>query len=572
MHRPNSRFRPVVVTACAGLATASLCILAASRPAQGQADPIARIREESLQRSQVMKTLGHLTEVIGPRLTGSPQLYRANTWTRDQLSSWGLRNAALEPWGPFGRGWSLQRFSMQMTEPDVSALIACPKAWSPGLKQTLTGPVVMVEAKDAAELEKYRGKLRGAIVLNGPVRATAARFEAPGRRYTDEQLKELENATATSPRRPGAGPGGPGGRPGGPMTGDAAERFRAQQRFAVQRLQFFVREKIGMLVDVSTRGDGGTLFVQSASVPADPELPREKRPSAWSVDAPATVPQVVMSAEHYNRLVRLISEGERPKVQVELKVRFHDDDLMNYNTVAEIPGSDRGEELVMLGGHLDSWHGGTGATDNAAGVAVAMEAVRILQACNLRPRRTIRIALWTGEEQGLFGSRAYVAQHFGKLETTTPSAEGSPPAQRLIHQPEYGRLSAYYNLDNGTGKIRGIYCQGNEAMRPLFRDWLTPFQDLGAATVTLRSTGSTDHIPFDGIGLNGFQFIQDPIEYESRTHHSNQDLYDRIQPDDLKQASAIMAAFVYHTAMRDELLPRKPLTAGVRLVQAPAPR
>ena len=283
------------------------------------------------------------------------------------------------------------------------------------------------------------------------------------------------------------------------------------------------------------------------------------------------MPQIVVAVEQYNRLVRMIQQGESLKMAVDLDVKFFDKDLMAYNSVAEIPGSDLKDQVVMLGGHMDSWHSGTGATDNAAGVAVCMEAVRILKALNLQPRRTIRIALWTGEEEGLYGSSAYVKQHFGSRATPANRAAGGGagggfgggPGQAnlgaLETKPEYEKLSGYFNLDNGTGKIRGIYLQGNEAARPIFREWLAPFKDMGATTVTIRNTGSTDHASFDAINLPGFQFIQDTIEYDTRTHHSNQDVYDRIQADDMKESAIIMAAFVYNTAMRDEMLPRKPL-------------
>jgi Zn-dependent M28 family amino/carboxypeptidase len=285
----------------------------------------------------------------------------------------------------------------------------------------------------------------------------------------------------------------------------------------------------------------------------------------------------VLAIEHYNRILRMLQAGEPVKMAVDLAVEFHDEDLMGYNTIAEIPGTDLKDEIVMLGGHMDSWHSGTGATDNAAGVAVAMEAVRIIQALGLKPRRTIRVALWSGEEQGLLGSRAYVAQHFGSMQNPATSAapatggantagngagNGNAASTRngpmLVKKPDYDKLSAYFNLDNGTGKIRGVYLQGNEAVRPIFRQWLAPFRELGATTLTIANTGGTDHLPFDAIGLPGFQFIQDEIEYSSRTHHSNQDVFDRIQADDMKQASTIMAAFVYQTAMLDQKLPRKP--------------
>ena len=296
-----------------------------------------------------------------------------------------------------------------------------------------------------------------------------------------------------------------------------------------------------------------------------------RRINAWDKDAPKIPPQIVLAKEHYNRLVRMFEQGEKLKMAVDLSVQFHDDDLMAYNTVAEIPGTDLKDELVMLGGHMDSWHSGTGATDNGAGVAVAMEAIRILQALDLKPRRTIRIALWSGEEEGLLGSRAFVKEHFGKSPASTCSAAPTPGRCRCSRQgrveivarsAEFDKFSAYFNLDNGTGKIRGVYMQGNEAVRPIFRKWLQPFREMGATTLTISNTGGTDHQSFDGIGLPGFQFIQDEIEYDTRTHHSNQDVFDRIQADDMKQASVIMAAFVYNAAMMDEKLPRKPAPAG----------
>lgn len=285
-------------------------------------------------------------------------------------------------------------------------------------------------------------------------------------------------------------------------------------------------------------------------------------PHPWDVNVRSMVPQIVLSVEQYNRLARMIKAGEKVQMKVTLAMQWLTDDPMAYNTIAEIPGTDKADELVMIGGHMDSWHSGTGATDNGAGVAAAMEAVRIIQALGLKPRRTIRIGLWSGEEQALYGSLAYVEKHFGKPVDDPKGASlirmvQGGTASKFERGVEYDKLSAYYNLDNGTGRIRGVYLQGNEAVRPIFRQWLQPFADLGAATLTSSNTGGTDHISFDAIGLPGFQFIQDDIEYETRTHHSNQDVFDRIQGDDLKQAATIMAAFIYNTAMRDEKLPRK---------------
>jgi hypothetical protein len=510
----------------------------------------------------------YLTDVLGPRLTGSPNLRRANEWTRDRMTSWGLQNARLEPWGPFGRGWSLRRFSAEVVEPQGFPVIAYPKAWSPGTQGPLTAEVVHLDAQDAAQLQKYKGQLRGKIVLTSPVREVKAHFEPQGTRLNEKELLELANAPDPAARTRRAFQSTP--------------EQRAQARFSGVRLKFLHDEGAALLVDPSRVGDGGTVFVSAATVPREPPpegaqqqggAARQPGASAWDKEVPRFAPQIVMAAEHYNRLVRMLQAGERPRMTINLAVEFQDKDLMAYNTVAEIPGTDPAlkDEIVMLGGHLDSWHGGTGATDNAAGVAVAMEAARIIQSLGLKPRRTIRVGLWTGEEQGLLGSAAYVKQHFGELVTPSPrptppgEAEAKPlpspsptPQGRLVTGPEYDRLSAYYNLDNGTGRIRGVYMQGNLAVWPLFRQWLAPFAQAGAQTLSMANTGGTDHLSFDRIGLPGFQFIQDEIEYDTRTHHSTMDVFDRIQADDMKQAATIMAAFVYQTADLDAKIPRKP--------------
>jgi hypothetical protein len=570
-------------------------------------DPIARIRDEGLNHSQVMQTLSYLTDVIGPRLTGSPNMKRANEWTRDKLASWGLSDAHLEAWGPFGRGWSLKRFSAQVIEPQTIPLIAAPKAWTPGFDKPITAEVVYIDAKTESDLEKYTGKLKGAIVLASPVREVRARFEAFASRMAESNLLRLANAGPTDTRtfssNRGAGTNSTSGtniaRTGGffgrstqgteqPTSANATragggpgQRGGPTNLISGRILSFAAKEEAALVVTASSEGDGGTLFVASASIPgadrrgtnAPAGAPRQ---SAWSTNAPAMPAQIAVAAEDYNRLVRMIRQGEKLKMEVDLRVKFHNDDLMAYNTIAEIPGSDLKGELVMIGAHIDSWHSGTGATDNGAGVAATMEAVRILKALNLQPRRTIRIGLWSGEEEGLLGSRAYVAKHFGYYTNITnaasvrsPRDESNNPRRRfgstnsaprkLVRQRDYDKFSAYFNLDNGTGKIRGVYMQGNEGVRPIFRKWLQLFYDLDAATLTYGNTGGTDHQSFDGIGLPGFQFIQDPIDYWTRTHHSNADVYDRIQADDMKQAATIMAAFLYNAATMDEKLPRKAL-------------
>lgn len=544
---------------------ATLLAQTQTTPAPDPNDPIQRIKDEGMNRSQVMQTLSYLSDVIGPRLTASPGMKRANEWTRDQLTKWGLQNAHLESFGPFGRGWTLKKFSAQVVEPLTIPLIAFPKAWSPGFATPITAEVVYVDAKTEADLEKFKGKLNGKIVLTAATRNVPAHFDAQGTRLNEKELLAL--ADAPEPRPSGGGRGNFGNNP----------NARAAAQFAAAKLRFFQAEGAALLVDPS-RGDGGTIFVQSAQVAppvADPNATTQTRGTpAYDKSAPKVTPQLVVAIEHYNRIVRMIQAGEPVKMNVDLSVAWQEADLMGYNTIAEIPGTDLKDEVVMLGGHMDSWHSGTGATDNAAGVSVAMEAVRIIQALGLKPRRTIRVALWSGEEQGLLGSRAYVAQHFGSMQNpATSSATGGAntnamgggngngngaAAPALVTKPDYEKLSGYFNLDNGTGKIRGVYLQGNEAVRPLFRQWLAPFRDMGATTLSISNTGGTDHLAFDAIGLPGFQFIQDEIEYDTRTHHSNQDVFDRIQADDMKQASTIMAAFVYQTAMRDQKLPRKP--------------
>jgi len=568
------------------------------QPQQPAEDPIiARIKDEGMNRSQVMQTLSYLADVIGPRLTASPNAKRANEWTRDTLAKWGLQNAHLEAWGPFGRGWTLKHFSAQVVEPQDIPLIAYPKAWSPGVKimpeatsapvsrgktktalappqpsTVVTADVVYLDAKNEADLDKYKGQLKGKIVLiSQPVEVKAA-FDPLGTRRDEKNLLTLANA---NPPGPGGGFGGGGGprAAGGPMTAQERQQQQFQQTvFTARRMNMLVDEGAAAVVDVSPRGTGGTIFVQQATVAqAIPKTVEEMRTLArlnyYDPKAEAKmVPQITVAVEHYNRLVRMIQQGEKLKMTVDLQVAYQDQDNMGYNTIAEIPGTDLKDEVVMLGGHMDSWQSGTGATDNGAGVAVAMEAVRILQTLGVKPRRTIRVALWTGEEEGLLGSRAYVAQHFGKLEGAGGQfggggfggGDGNSTPPKLTTLPEYEKFSGYFNLDNGTGKIRGVYLQGNHAVRDLFKQWLLPFGDMGASTITISNTGGADHQSFDGIGLPGFQFIQDEIEYNTRTHHSNQDVFDRIQADDMKQAATIMAAFVYQTAMRDEKLPRKP--------------
>jgi hypothetical protein len=505
-----------------------------------------KIREEGMERSKVMDTISWLTDVVGPRLTGSPQMKHANEWTKQRLTEWGMENAKLEAWGPFGRGWSLEKFSANVIAPVAFPVIGYPKAWTPGTNGAITGDVVYLDLKTDADFDKYKGKLKGAIVMAVPMREVKAWFTAPGIRFNEEALLVMANADPPAPNagRRGGGPGGGAPPPG--MTPEMEERFRqmrTQQELMAKRTEFIKNEGAAVMMDIG-RGDGGTLFVSAGG-------PRDK-------NAPQALPSITVTVEHYGRIIRMLEKGQKVRMEVDIKAKFHDDDLMGYNTTAEIPGTDLKDEVVMCGAHLDSWHSGTGATDNAAGSAVMMEAMRILKTLGVKPRRTIRIGLWSGEEQGLLGSRAYVAQHFAEREGPAPE-RGTPDTRPMKLKPAHEKFSSYFNLDNGTGKIRGIYLQGNEATRSIFRAWLAPFKDLGAATITINNTGGTDHQAFDGVGLPGFQFIQDPVEYDTRTHHSNMDVYERIQADDMKQASVIIAAFLYNAAMRAEKLPRKPM-------------
>lgn len=513
-----------------------------AQPVQEKIDTaaISKIKEEGMYRSKAMETLSWLTDVYGPRLTGSPEFAEAAEWAKKKLEELGLQNVAIESW-KFGKGWSLKSFSAQMTEPRTLPLIAYPKAWSPSTKGNVRGNAVYLDVKTEDDLQKYKGKLKGAIVLISEPRDLKAHFTPEADRLKDEEL--LKMANADMPRGRGRG---------GMRDTSAFRKFMERATMTRKRLEFCQQEGALVIVETS-QGDGGTLFVQGASVPQPADTPMDRRMGPYDPKAPKILTQIVVAAEHYNRMVRMIQKGSRVKLELNLEAEFYDDQP-GLNIVGEIPGTDLKDEVVMIGGHFDSWHGGTGATDDGTGSAVCMEAMRILKTLDLKPRRTIRIGLWGGEEEGLLGSKAYVTSHFGERDTAQGSASGE-----IKKKPDYEKFYAYFNNDNGTGKVRGVYMQGNEATRPIFRAWLAPFTDMGASTLTLENTGGTDHLSFDGIGLPGFQFVQDEIEYSTRTHHSNMDVFDRVQEEDVKQASVIMVAFAYDAAMREGKFPRKPL-------------
>jgi carboxypeptidase Q len=485
------------------------------------AETIQKIRKEGLENSKVMEYAFRLTDVSGPRLTVSPGFTRAANWAKATLSDLGLQNARIEPWGEFGKGWEMQKCYVAMTAPYYTPIIAMPKVWTKSTPVNLSDYVILIKAQDSTTfVEKYQGKLKGKIVMIEMLDTLRPSFTPDGSRYHDSVLTKMANAEPVRADNPDFR-----------MGPDMAQRF---QRMNLQRRvnELINKEEPALVLSMNIRGTDGTIFVQGGG-----------SYQAGTPDAPASV---VISTDEYLRMQRLINAGIPVSLEADVRTRTLTDDMNGYNVLADIPGTDPKlkEELVILGAHMDSWQGSTGATDNAAGTAVMLEAVRILKAAGLQPRRTIRIALWSGEEQGLFGSRNWV------------KANVADPAD-MVPKALHSKISAYFNLDNGTGRIRGIYTQGNKDIMPIFQQWLEPFHDLDAKTVTFNNTGGTDHQSFDAVGVPGFQFIQDGIEYNTRTHHTNMDSYDHLIPEDLKQAATIVAAFVYNAAQRDEKLPRK---------------
>jgi len=500
---------------------------------------VTRIRYEGFHNSKVMELASGLMDGIGPRLTGSPNVKRANEWTRDQLSSFGLSNAHLEAWGPFGRGWANQYVNVRMTSPDVAPLIAYAKAWTPGTNGVLKGKCVRVKIEDKKDFEKYRGKLAGIIALFGSDPEVKTITQPMFERLGDKELADIGQYLIPSEKPP-----------------FRLREYMKRMQFIRELNKFLADEKVLAVVDHGYGSfGGGTVFVQSGG--------------SWKMGETATVPELTVALEQWDRIARLIERKTDVELELNVTNTFYDDDPMQYNTLAELPGTDKKDELVMVGAHLDSWHSGTGATDNGAGSVVMMEVMRILKALDVKPRRTIRIGLWTGEEQGLLGSQNYVQQHFGsRPPIDEPDMKGMPTLLRREAGPvttkaEQAKVSAYFNVDNGSGKIRGVYLQESEAVAPIFEAWMQPFKDLGMSTLTMRNTGGTDHQSFDAVGIPGFQFIQDPLDYQTRTHHSNMDVYDRLQADDLKQAAVIVASFVYNAAMRDQMLPRKRIESAL---------
>ncbi len=477
---------------------------------------IYKIKSEGIGNSQIETLAFQLTDNLGPRLSGSTNLRNSREWAAEKFREWGLSNVRIDSYGEFGRGWDVKKSYIAMKEPYYAQIVGYPKAWTNGTNGLVDSEVILLEVNQDSDFDKYKGKLKGKIVMAPSTLQVSPAFEAEAKRLTEADLEQRKEVTI----------GGQTAR----YTPEMLAQLRAQRDLDQKLNVFLLDEEVGLRI-TGTRGNFGTVF--------------HTRSGSFSTEKKPTVPEMEISAEHYGRIYRLLKNGKSVSVEAEVEVAWLDDDYKGYNVLAEIPGTDKNlkPELVMLGAHLDSWHAGTGANDNAAGVVVMMEAIRILKTLGIQPKRTIRIALWGEEEQGLFGSRGYVQKYVADRNSKDKKAE-------------WDKISAYYNLDNGSGKIRGIYLEGNDQLIPIFEKWFEPFHELGAKTITRRNTGSTDHVAFDAVGIPGFQFIQDPIDY-GRGYHTNMDVFERMQLPDMTQAAVIIAAMVYNTAQRDEKLPRK---------------
>ena len=520
-------------------------------------DIYQRIRDEAIGHSHIMEYASGLIDGIGPRLTGSPNVKRANEWTRDQFTAMGCSNAHLEDWGEFGMGWQQLNTWVRMISPDTAVFIAQAGPWSPATNGAITAPAIWIDVKEKKDLDQYKGKLGGKIVLYGAMRDVPPLDKPLWTRLDDAELKKLTEY------------------PLKPRGQDFIQQYmkRLELRQAVGK---FLADEHALAVITPSRdgraggGSGGTIFDDSSTGFGWESYQREHA---------NPLPIVVMAIENYGRVYRLLKAHVPVTLEMNVDTKFTGDHEHGFDTIAEIPGTDPKlkDEVVMVGGHLDSWAAGTGATDNGAGTVVTMEVMRILNTLGVKPRRTIRAALWTGEEEGEFGSYGYVKQHFGYIPlSTAPDQMKLPewlrkPAGPVEVKPEYQKISGYFNVDNGSGKIRGVYLQGNAAIAPIFQQWIEPLQNLGVTTLTMRNTGGTDHEAFDGIGIPGFQFIQDPLDYDSRAHHSNMDVYEELSPEDLAQAAVVEAIFVYNTAIRDQMLPRKAFPHPEREEQLRAP-
>jgi hypothetical protein len=551
-------------------------------------EDINKIKAEGMQRSTVMELNSWLSDVYAPRLTGSPTYDKAAKWAMDKMKEWGLVNIKMEPWTDrrgFDRGWTNDKFYMEAVSPERFPIPGTPTAWTPGTNGPVSGEVVLVTATTAEELAPFKGKLKGKWIITQAAPDVPAMWDAPARRYTPDQLSAMEGAppatefgvtppgqraaaAAPTPQAPTAAAQPPAQQPG--QRAAAAPPQRAGQRAAAApaaappqqpaggrggqggagaRNDFLRAEGVLGIISTAPRGHG--MYTISGNRASDPAT---------------TLPAIVIAAEQYGRIARTLAKNIPVTIEADIKNTYYPKPSV-YNIVGEIPGTDKADEVVMLGAHFDTWHAATGAADDGNGSAAMMEAMRILKATGVKLRRTVRVALWGAEEQGLIGSYEYVSVHYVNrpVPASGPPGAGAggfgAPQAPLELKPEFAKFAAYFNIDNGTGAIRGIYTQGNDAVVPIFREWLEPFRTLGMTTVTTRNTGGTDHQSFDRVGLPGFQFIQDEIEYNAITHHTNMDTYERLQPRDNMQMATIVAGFAYLAANRDELLPHKPLAA-----------
>jgi len=519
-------------------ATCAALLLVSTAPAQEPAgdkvdlDALAQIKREALEHSQAMETLYYLSEVYGPRVNNSRNHRAAAEWAMQQMKSWGLKNVHLEKWGPFGYGWQIKKYYGALETPAYAALIGFPLAWTPGTNGPVTADAVLAPMHSKEDFAKYKGKLKGKIVLIFDPRELKMHTEAEARRLTDEEVLARTNG--------GPGGGGGGQRPAPPKPGEytpsSLSTAAATGRVLRNEVNAFLKEEgVAVALTPGYNGDGGTIFASygGSQDPNDPVGP----------------PMAAITPEQYNRICRLIQHGTTPKLTFDIDVEYQKDDQMGFNVVGEIPGTTKADEVVMVGGHFDSWQGGTGATDNGTGSSVALEAVRILATLKKPMARTVRVALWGGEEEGLYGSLAYVQSHFAPRDT-------------MKKTPEYDKLDVYFNDDSGSGKFRGVSALGNKELAAIFQSWIAPIKDQGIVAVTglnagpTLQPGGTDSTSFSWIGLDGVGFMQDPLEYGSRTHHSNMDLYDRVQKDDVMQSSMIEAWFAYNAATRETMLPR----------------
>jgi len=503
-------------------------------------DVVQLLKNEGRTNSKVMEFAWYLTDVSGPRLTGSPNMRNAQKWAKGNMEDMGLVNVAIEEAGEHGVSWDNEYTSLHMLEPDYQPLFGYSHAFTPGTDGKVTTEAVIATFSTMEELFEYRGKLRNKLVLISNIRKTPAGNSPDNRRYTTDELKEMERSFTAGGRNDNI-----------TLTREQFNRMREGRNRTgtpvdiAKRDKFFKEEGAAALIDNGRQGTDGTIFLSGRPG----SRVNRQNPGARGYDAAVnSVPQISLAAEHYNRIFRLVEKGIPVTLEMEVRNSLRNDDSKYYNVVGEIPGTDLKDELIMLGAHFDSWHSGTGATDNAAGSAVVMEALRMLKSLGLQPRRTIRVALWSYEEGGLNGSREYIKKHFGNPKDGKTG--------------EYDNFAGYFNMDNGSGQFRGVWLQGNEAVRPIFTEWMKPFKDYGMTTLSIRNTGGTDHLSYDRAGLPGWQFIQDGLDYFSITHHSNMDVYDSLVEEDMIINSVIMASFVYHAAMRDDKLPRKPFNPG----------